>query len=192
MYHIKNDKRAVQSSERIFESLKSLMFEKSFEDITIKEVVERAEVARATFYRNFDKLEDVLRYELDTKFANLYDYLKDYYKSEPDYFKSFFIVPFLKFWYLDSAIVELLIKARQRKVLREAFVNLLHRGISEYYGDGEIDIDHFNYFLAFRSGIAINVLVEWIETGKKEKPEEVIEILSEQVSSSMHRGLFSN
>jgi AcrR family transcriptional regulator len=167
------------------------MKEKNFQDITVKEVVERAEVARATFYRNFDRLEDVLRYELDTKFSELYDYLKEYYKSEPDYFKSFFIVPFLKFWYADSAIVELLIMARQRKVLSEAFVSLLERGISEYYGDGEIEIDHFNYFLAFRSGIAINVLVEWIRTGKKETPEEVIKILSEQVSSSMHMGLFS-
>ncbi|MCT4661528.1 MAG: TetR/AcrR family transcriptional regulator [Tissierellales bacterium] len=192
MYHIKNDKRAKHSSERIFESLKLCMKEKNFQDITVKEVVERAEVARATFYRNFDRLEDVLRYELDTKFSELYDYLKEYYKSEPDYFKSFFIVPFLKFWYADSAIVELLIMARQRKVLSEAFVSLLERGISEYYGDGEIEIDHFNYFLAFRSGIAINVLVEWIRTGKKETPEEVIKILSEQVSSSMHMGLFSN
>lgn len=53
-----------------------------------------------------------------------------------------------------------------------------------------MDIENFNYFLAMRSGIAINVLVEWVVNGKKEKADEVTNILFRQMDSSMNREMF--
>ena len=191
MYHIKNDKRSIQSGERIYKALAICMSSREFNDVSVKELIEEAEVARATFYRNFDRLEDVLQLETDRRFDELYEYLKVYYRSEPEFYKSFFIVPFLKFWYEDSGIIELLIKANQQNILKNAFVTLLTKGINDYH-NGEVDIENFNYFLAMRSGIAINVLVEWVGNGKKETPDEVTDILFGQMDSSMNREMFRN
>lgn len=190
MYHIKKDKRSKQSCERIYHSLRQCMQTTQFTDITIKEVVEKAEVARATFYRNFDHLEDVLHYEVDRRFEDLYHYLKNYYSTEPTYFLSFFITPFLKYWYADSSIIELLMESKQLSILRDAFEKLLLRGINDYHGEEPVQINHLNYFLSLRSGIAINVLTEWIKSDKNKKPEEIIVILHELMNSSFNQELF--
>ena len=190
MYHIKRDKRSMQSCQRIYDSLIETMDEKEFSKITIKEVVNKAEVGRATFYRNFDYLEDVFRFELNKKFEELYQYLKKYYKSKPTYFLSFFITPFLKFWYLDSNIIEILMKTEKINLLHEYFEDLLKRGINEYDGAEPIIIDHLGYFLAVRSGIAINILLEWIKNEKTEPPEKLIEIVHEQMKSGLQQNMF--
>lgn len=190
MYHIKKDKRSQQSRERIYRALVTCMMSMDFNNITIKKLIEEAEVARATFYRNFDRIEDVLEFETDRRFDELYKHLKAYYRSEPEFYKSFFLVPYLKFWHDDSEIIVLLIKAGKLNMLKNAFISLLKRGIHDYHGDEEIEIDNFSYFLALRSGIAINVLVEWVGTNKKETPDEVIDIIFGQMDSSMNREMF--
>ena len=42
MYHIKKDKRSIESSNMIYEGLKTLMINKNFEDIKITEIVKEA------------------------------------------------------------------------------------------------------------------------------------------------------
>lgn len=190
MYHIKDDKRSHKSCERIYEALKNIMKTTDFDQINITSIVETAEVGRATFYRNFDHLEDVLSYKLDQRFEGLSNYLKEYYKEERVEFLSFFITPFLKYWYEDSKIIELLIKSSKLNILSLAFENLLRRGIEEYPSDKGIFNEHINYFIALRSGIAINVLIEWIKSGKTETPEEIIEILFNQMKSSINQNMF--
>lgn len=193
MYHIKDDKRSHKSCERIYNSLKELMASEDFDHISVTSIVEKAEVGRATFYRNFDHMEDVLSYKLDVKFENLYVYLKDYYKKDQLDFLSFFITPFLKYWYEDSEIIELLIKSNKLRLLSDAFEKLLKRGIKEkstIVKEDNVFNDNINYFIAMRSGIAINVLIEWIKNKKSLEPEKVIEILFNQIKSSINQDMF--
>lgn len=49
-----------QSGRMIEEALFSLLEKKGFEAITVSELVKRADVARRTFYRLYDRKEDVL------------------------------------------------------------------------------------------------------------------------------------
>lgn len=60
MYHIKEDKRAKASVELICGGLKRCLKEKSFESVTISDIQRVSGVSRSTFYRNFDRMEDVL------------------------------------------------------------------------------------------------------------------------------------
>lgn len=48
------------------------------ESIKISELVEKAQIGRATFYRNFDTLEDVLHWRCDLVVAELFSYLAEY------------------------------------------------------------------------------------------------------------------
>ena len=50
--------------ERITDGLLDLMKEKAFEEITVSDIVRRAEVGRASFYRHFDTKEAVVRHLL--------------------------------------------------------------------------------------------------------------------------------
>ena len=68
MYHIKNDKRAYASVELICSSLLELLETTPFEQITISDIQRMSTVSRSTFYRNFDRIEDVLMLLCDRNF----------------------------------------------------------------------------------------------------------------------------
>ena len=68
MYHIKKDKRSKKSAQIICESLASLMYQKTYYDISISDICHKCGIARTTFYRLFDTIDDVLLYQFDTLF----------------------------------------------------------------------------------------------------------------------------
>lgn len=72
MYHIKQDKRAQTSVELICTGLKQCLREKSFENITISDIQRISGVSRSTFYRNFDRIEDVLALMCDRVFEEAF------------------------------------------------------------------------------------------------------------------------
>lgn len=64
MYHIPNDKRAYSSACRIYDALIAALEHMAFSEISIKEL-ERRGISRATFYRLFDNLSDVLEWKCE-------------------------------------------------------------------------------------------------------------------------------
>lgn len=54
------DKRVMRSKEKFSEVLLALMEEKSMDEITITEIVKRADFNRGTFYAHYNKKEDLL------------------------------------------------------------------------------------------------------------------------------------
>lgn len=52
--------KQISTKQRIIFGMFEMMMEKSYADITVKEICERAELSRMTFYRNFHTKEDVL------------------------------------------------------------------------------------------------------------------------------------
>lgn len=57
---------ALQSKRWIMDSLIDLMNKKTFQDITISELVAHADLGRRTFYRHFTSKEEVLESYLNT------------------------------------------------------------------------------------------------------------------------------
>lgn len=65
MYHVKNDKRSQSSAHLIYQGLIKLSKHKTLKDITISAICEESGVSRATFYRNFDIIEDILIWRIE-------------------------------------------------------------------------------------------------------------------------------
>lgn len=192
MYHIKNDKRSIQSSQWIYKALSELMLEKKYNEITVTEVVEKAKLGRATFYRNYDTLDDVLRLKCDETFSELYEYLLQYYKSR-DFsdkgMKTVFIKPFLRFWYVKSFIIELLIITNRLDIINDSFVNMLKRFIPHLDKSHDIIWKHMDYYTAIRSGVAINILIQWIKNGKDISPDDLTSLIINQMKESLNLNL---
>lgn len=88
MYHIKEDKRAKASVELICDGLKRCLKEKSFESVTISDIQRVSGVSRSTFYRNFDRIEDVLALMCDRVFVEAF--LSDYANISEAVFRTWF------------------------------------------------------------------------------------------------------
>ena len=185
MYHIKNDQRAIRSAEAIYEALIFLISTGKFETITVSELVEQAQIGRATFYRNFDTIEDVLRWQCDQTLDKLIPYLTDYQKSQKVTDPIPLLKPMLRFFYLHSSIIELLIKAKRTAILQMAFQNRLAQLKPKMVASLDVSEEYVDYILVVQSGTAVNILVHWVENGKRHAPDDLADTLNEIMQQKM-------
>ena len=67
----KADRRIIRSKRLLKHSLISLLGEKSFNDITITDIVNRSELNRSTFYSHFSNKEELLNFIIDDLLAGM-------------------------------------------------------------------------------------------------------------------------
>jgi AcrR family transcriptional regulator len=183
MYHIKDDQRSIRSGEMIYEGLVKLMREKEFAAITVTDLIDAANVGRTTFYRNFDELEDVLWMRCDQVASGLVEYLRAYRQGQQAESRSTILKPVLRYFYLHSELIELLMKARRIHIFEEAMLSRFRpfkAVIGAFYG---LEGDYVDYVVALRIGGITNILTHWIETGKKQAPDELADRLGVIVSN---------
>jgi len=73
---VKVDPRVKRTRRLLRDALVSLMLEKDFASISIKEITERAEVAYITFFRHFESLDQLLMEILDDGLGELQDHIE--------------------------------------------------------------------------------------------------------------------
>lgn len=188
MYHIKNDKRSIQSSQWIYSALEILMKEKEFNKITVSEVVEQAKVGRTTFYRSFDSIEDVLIMKCDEKFKELGEYLIQYNKSNKKEEKPPYLKPVLRFWYINSNILELIIQVNKLDIIKDSFNTTLDI-FKDNLLDNKMNGDTLDYFKEIRYSILISILVVWIKNGKDIAPDYLADLIAEQLKVYINSNL---
>ncbi len=189
MYHIKNDRRAVRSAESIYEALVTLMEGKKFDTIKVSEIVEQAQIGRATFYRNFDFIEDVLRWRCDQIADEFMSYMISFAGSQPSTGGVSFLKPFLRFFYLDSTLIELLIEAGRvdilQVVVQERFEHFGPKAVALL----DVPEAYLNYWVALRTGALVSILVQWVKDGKPHAPDDLADGLAKLTSEKRRLNL---
>ncbi len=164
MYHIKEGKRTKQSAELIVNGLISCMREKNFNDITITDIQKASGVGRATFYRLFDNLGDVLAYHCDQCFERML-----HTEAIHDYNTAFF-----DFWMEESDFLTVLIAARRDDILYSCSLKYQESAKIKLLGKPE---EVTSYHMAIIHGILIGTLCNWVSTGKHETSDELSNII---------------
>lgn len=190
MYQKKRDKRSIQSSEWMYEALKELMDVKNYSKITVTDITNKANLGRTTFYRNFETIDDVLEMKCIEKFKEFRQYCIDFYKLNDVEVKSF-LKPFLMYWYDNSEVIELLIKANRENIIKK----YLTKEVQFFVDISSINKDtvissHINYFIEMRVSNSISILTEWIKNDKNIPPDELADIISTQTKESIEVNLF--
>lgn len=184
MYHLKKDKRSVLSCAMMYDGLKTLMQTKEIDAIRITELVKASGVSRATFYRNFDKIIDVLILKSDQVFELLLGELRDYHHKKSVKRSSEFIIPFLEFFDDHTEIVALLLKANRQDVLQDSLAKLIRGMFDSYSKVAEDPTNTWDYFVAIRSGITINILIQWVKNEKNIPPEQLGKLMFQEIANS--------
>jgi len=92
----KQDRRAVRSKRLIVDALRELVLEKDYKDISISDIVERADIGRATFYAHFEDKDHLGRFmfgKLLTQLEREIQCILDEIESEANAYQS--LVPSL-------------------------------------------------------------------------------------------------
>ncbi|MGL5540006.1 MAG: TetR/AcrR family transcriptional regulator [Erysipelotrichaceae bacterium] len=189
MFQKKKDKRSIQSSEWIYQALKTLLAQKKYEDISVIDLVNEANIGRTTFYRNFSSIDDVLKERCEEVFGEFRAYCFQYYLTNLAEDKTF-LTPFLRFWYDHSEIIELLIKAERINLLQEH----LSQEITYFLNMSSVMenptiANHLNYFVEMRVANSLSILTEWIKNDKNILPDDLAKIIDSQVKESIKLNL---
>ncbi len=188
MYHIKDDQRSIRSSEMLYDALLRLVRHKPFHTITVTELVEAAQIGRATFYRNFDAIEDILRMRCDRTFEDLIVYIRAYLAEHQNEVGKLPLRPLLHYFYHNSEIIETLMTIKRFDMIQDAFRQVMEpfkprlvalHGVSEAY---------IEYGLVVRVGIMTNILTQWIASGKQPPPDELANTLGRMMAKMITAG----
>lgn len=158
MYHIPNDKRSIDSSKKIYKSLRRILLTKKLDEITISDIKNDCGVSRSTFYRLFDNVVDVIEYMFDYFYKRYFNNLKD---------KENKILYFFEYWNKHSDLVFILSHQNEGVIKRVMQQN--HE-----------KSDENKYLVDIKASILSSLLSRWVLDNKKESPKEM-EILTRNI-----------
>lgn len=159
--------------KKITDALFLLMHQKKFSDITVTEIIEKAQVARASYYRNYSSKEEVL-----TKLiaAVLEDFKMKSGFEQSDYL-SYEIVrsSFCYFKQYGNYVLDLYHSGFASRLLEE--LNGFHE-----LNVGTMPVNSIEkYQLYMYIGALFNTGVVWLENGAKESVEDISAIFCKYV-----------
>lgn len=183
MFHIPNDKRSKNSAAVIATELTRLIAKIEFDQITIADLQKRTGIARTTFYRNFDNLIDVLEWQCDHQFNQLF---KNF--SDLDHFPSEKVALqiYLEFGTKHYQILENLIKIQRIDIIYKYQKKYAESMASEYGSLKDIAPIEQKYFLNVRIGFILSIILTWIENGRRESLLQLQAIAQHQLEYLMN------
>ena len=176
------DRRQRKTRELIFKSFIELLSEKDFNKITVGEIIERADVGRATFYAHFETKEFLLKELSEELFCHIFDAENNEQAKHRHIFDcnapdSVFLHLFQHLQKNDNNILELL-SCQNNELFLRYFKNNLQRLIVSHLSLFEArknDKLPDSFWINHIASAFVETLRWWIDNGMKESPEKILE-----------------
>ncbi len=159
-------------TEKMKRAFRELLAEKPFIEITVTDVVKRADVARASFYRNYSSTRDLLDAVIDDFFNEFRNNALPVLSSQNERDWRDFLFRFIYF-----------AEGNQSRLIlsQNSNVPMLLIRMSDYAHGLSESIRYENikdkYSISTRLSVINSVVMRWIDDGKKETPEEIVDYL---------------
>ena len=180
------DRRVIRTKKEIKETFISLLEEKNFEKISVRDLTERAGINRGTFYLHYlDKYDllDKLEGELFAKIQAIIDELP--FTNHPD-MEGFakdrlvFIIRLLECFREEADFMKVILSANGdahfKEKIREVFVYNIEDVFSKASEENQMHYPLELYY-AYSSSAHLGVLTYWLQTDSKEPPEMIANML---------------
>ena len=176
------DRRQRKTREAIFASFIDLLAEKEFGVITVSEIIDKADIGRATFYSHFETKEYLLKELCEELFCHVFDSLEEGKSEHKHIFccdskETPFLHLFQHFQKNDNNIMRLLTCKNNELFLRYFNLNLQKVVISQcdMFKERKSEILPDSFWFNHIASVFTETLRWWIENGMKESAEEITE-----------------
>ena len=174
------DRRQKKTRKSIFEAFTGLLSEKDYYHITVADIIERADVGRATFYSHFETKDFLLKELCEELFCHIFDAAENKGSDHSHIFScdppnSVFLHLFMHFYKNDNNILRLLSSRNNElffgyfkiylKKLVESQLPVLRQNISDKLPESFI-INHV-------VSVFIATLRWWVDNDLKVSPETI-------------------
>ncbi|MBQ5591772.1 MAG: TetR/AcrR family transcriptional regulator [Clostridia bacterium] len=176
------DRRQRKTREAIFRAFIELLSQKDFNQITVGEIIDRADIGRATFYAHFETKDYLLKELCEELFCHLFDSMhkdENHHRHifDCDAPSSVFLHLFRHLQKNDNNILELLSGSNNELFLRyfkENLRRLVENQLSTFDAEKSAHLPE-----SFRVNHIVSTFVEtarwWVDNGLKETPEKITE-----------------
>lgn len=171
--------QAQRSKKWIVDALIKLMHQDPFQKLTIKEIYMEAEVSRQTFYRHFKSKEEVLQYYFDDLCEQFIQTLDRNKTQELNIMLRYYF----EFWLDYKTLVILLFSQVGQSILTDAYIRALRHALSTIMFQRFGPSESVDYIQDFFIGGLFAVKKKWIETGAKETPAQLANLVSKMVEN---------
>ena len=176
------DRRQRKSREAIFRALTDLLSKKEFHQITVGQIIEAADVGRATFYAHFETKEYLLKAFCDELFCHLFDAQNDTGYDHRHIFdcsgeEPVFLHLFTHLKRNDNHILTLLASANNALFLgyfRANLESLVERNLDMFAHKKNINIPE-DFWKDHILSTFMSTLKWWVEHGMEESPEKIVQ-----------------
>lgn len=156
--------------EEIEHALLKLLTQKSYSDITVTDIVTQAKVARASYYRNFASISDVID-NITDKMAK--DFLKDKLlitnTTDERKWREYLFHYFYQTPYRHKTILSM----KSENV--SLFMQHLHDKIDRLEQDSPTNSIEEKYGQIAKISLIDGISRKWVKDGMKETPEEMVD-----------------
>ena len=166
----KNESYSVK--HEIIDAVMQLMTEKNYMDITVTDIVKKAGVARASFYRNFNSINDLIDVIVDEISDELIgDIFPTLYSSDERKWREFLFNHFYRFTRKQQQMGK--IHPQNLNVLFARMDNKIQQKESNFPAETIRD----KYIAIGTVGLINSITKKWMDSGAKETPEEMIDFI---------------
>ena len=186
MEHQKIDRRIVRTKRLIRDALTDLLEEKSFEEITVKDITDTADINRGTFYLHYDSKYALLKKSEDEILDEMKESLKKISTSMIIHSQSQnepvpFLVNLFETLHQNAHFMKVILGPKGDPVFQVKIKNFMRDNFLEkvmQHSKGENLLVPIEHLMAYVSSAHLGVIQQWLETDTKESPRDMALILS--------------
>ena len=175
------DRRQRKTREAIFTALIDLLSKKDFGRITVGEIIQQADVGRATFYAHFETKDDLLKELCEELFCHIFDSMGEEHTHRhifdceaPD---SVFLHLFQHLQRNDNNILQLL-SCQNNELFLQYFksnLNLLIENQLPLFAARKSERLPDSFWVNHIASTFVETVRWWIENGMEQSPETITE-----------------
>ncbi|MCB8815067.1 dihydroxyacetone kinase transcriptional activator DhaS [Desulfosporosinus shakirovi] len=179
--------RSSLTKKALATSLKRLMEKVPLNKITVQEIVDDCELNRQTFYYHFQDIFDLLGWIYTTEAVESIANYKTYTTWEDGFLKIFLYIEKNKAFCVNT--LKSLGRDHLDSFLHSVSFELLMGVVNEVSKDMKVKDEDKKFIADFYTLAFIGLVIQWMKTDMKEKPEVIVEKLSELVEGNFASAL---
>lgn len=172
----KLDMRVKYTREWTYEALVKLMESKNFYDIRISEIINKAGISRATFYRNFNSKEDIVIIKTRTFFNDFYLDTIPYFLTETPQDEQFLVQQFFKKVDEEEKLIDTIINSNLEYLMIEGILEIINSFSDSFYKIVKTSKRSEKYTMDIVASSCWTLLSRWHKEGKEESPSKLTKI----------------
>jgi AcrR family transcriptional regulator len=172
----KVDMRVKYTREWTFEALSKLLEHTAYNDIKITEIINKAGISRATFYRNFGSKDDIIKIKVRNMIIDFHQDMLVYYRKNEPMDEVILIQAFFEKVYLEEKVIDSVIKSNLEYLMVDSILQVISFFKDAFYSFVKANKRIEEYTMEMAASSAWILLSRWHKAGRVETASELSRI----------------